>query len=372
MRAFGLDISKYQAPEDLDMAHGIDFDVMLSKVDFLCVRAGYAGSATLKGHEDERVRDYMVDLLPRLRENPIPFTFYWYFRDDASISSQATVFSRIVNEFKDVITLPLVVDAEVFIKSESLSTQKLKDFDTEVTRMTGLEVDLLYARSWQLNSETVAGLEKEYKHLWIARYFRDPQSSEPWVIPPDNAMLKPRDYDTWTFWQYTDEADSKQFGVGPYGSKGIDCNVFNGTREDLFAFSSVEEEVPDPEPEEELLIVENGAMWTTAVTAHEGDFASQLLLLTNVPPAGEEGVFSPKTVALSFEQGLVDKLSLFYVINGVAFPLYTNLGGKYRSHLHVALPDIKMQDGDFFMVEADILEEGVYPFFRIAVTWQEG
>ena len=83
MRANGVDISRYQAPEDLAKAHGISFETMLSVVDFLFVRAGFAGSAG-GAWTDPRVHVYMEDLYPLLRKDPKPFSFYWYCGNNVS------------------------------------------------------------------------------------------------------------------------------------------------------------------------------------------------------------------------------------------------------------------------------------------------
>lgn len=245
-RAIGLDISKYQAPSDFSKPVDIDFKTMLSKIDFLVVRAGYAGSAG-GAWTDERVHEYMALLEPLLLENPHPFTFYWYFRDDVSAGDQANRFSTVVNKYKEVVNLPLVLDAEVFVKGTKDSTNDLIYFQAEVEKQTGLLVDILYARSWQLNEETVPGLELVLPMIMLARYNNeDPQTGEPWNIPPDDPMLKPRDYDVWTFWQYSETGDASAYGVGPTGSKSIDEQVFNGTVEELRKLAKLDEPLPPP------------------------------------------------------------------------------------------------------------------------------
>lgn len=362
-RPFGLDISKYQAPQDKSIAHGIDFDVMLSKVDFLFVRAGYAGSASLKGHEDERVREYMADLFPRLKANPKPFTFYWFFRDDASITSQATVFSRLVSEFKEVVNLPLIVDAEVFVKGDSTSTQKIVDFQFEVERMTGMLVDILYARSWQLNEETVPGLELVLPYLQIARYHRGEGaidgSTEPWEIPPDNPMLKPRDYDDWDFWQYADgESDAQEYGVGPLGDDDIDKNVYNGTHEELLAWAKIAEPVPPPvDPPDPP--IDYGME-----VRSEGKSTSQVHLYTLYPPPN---TVVPHLLSLAFGKGEVDTVNVFAVIGGVPFK-FTQVNLEYRSFYFFEFPTLWLRPDDYIMVEF-IPAEGQHVISECKIAW---
>ena len=244
MRPFGLDISKWQARRELDKPHGVNFRLLLEKVDFLFLRAGYAGSAG-GAWTDERVHDYMGDLEPLLIQNPIPFTFYWYFRDDVSIMDQVNRFSAVVNRYKEVVNLSLILDAEVFAKSRAVSTQKIKDFQFEVERQTGLTVDILYGRGGQLNSETEPGLPEVLPYLFVARYDTrlDPQVDEPWEEGGPQEYVEPRDYDTWLFWQYSDHSGGAEFGVV---SAGIDKNVFNGTLAELRTLAELDKPAPPP------------------------------------------------------------------------------------------------------------------------------
>ena len=241
MRAEGIDMSRYQAPEDLAKPHGVSFETMLDVVDFLFMRAGFAGSAG-GAWTDPRVHEYMSDLESLLLKTPKPFSFYWYFRDDVSIMDQVNTFSAIVNRYKEVVSLPLVVDAEAFVKANLLSTQKIIDFQTEVENQTGLLVDILYGRAGQLNSETTPGLEIVLPQLFVARYVSsfDPQVDEPWIEGGEQEYVEPRDYDEWAFWQYREDGDESYFGVTA-GAIGIDQVVFNGTVEELREYAKMNE-----------------------------------------------------------------------------------------------------------------------------------
>lgn len=246
VRATGVDISKYQAPQDLAKPHGISFETMLDVVDFLFMRAGFAGSGG-GAWTDQRVHSYMDTLENLLLKNPKPFTFYWYFRDDVSIMDQVNRFSAVVNRYKEVVNLPLVVDAEAFVKANLVSTQKIKDFQFEVERQTGLLVDILYGRGGQLNSETTPGLEVVLPILFIARYDTrlDPQTDEPWVEGGVQEYVEPRDYDTWGFWQYSESGDESAYGV-TVGAIGIDEVVYNGTVSDIRSLAGLDKPEPPP------------------------------------------------------------------------------------------------------------------------------
>lgn len=242
-RPVGVDISKHQGNnlETHPDVHGVNFTLLHNKADFIIVRAGYGGSAG-GAWLDERVHQFMEDLGPLLRQEPKPFTFYWYFRDDVNIMDQVNLFCSVINKYKDYVNLHPVVDAEVFVKSNLLSTQKIIDFQTEVERQTGLLVDILYGRAAQLNSETTPGLEVVLPYLWVARYadFLDEQVDEPWE---EGSNVDPRDYDDWKFWQYSSKGPGGQYGVV---SASIDLNVFNGTLDELREWAGLHEPVPPP------------------------------------------------------------------------------------------------------------------------------
>ena len=246
MRPVGPDISKYQAPQDLAKPHGIDFATLVDKSDFLVMRAGFAGSAG-GAWTDQRVHDYMKDLEEVLLNNPIPFTFYWYFRDNVSIMDQVNRFSAVINRYKSVVNLSLVVDAEAFTKANLVSTQKIKDFEFEVERQTGLKVDTLYGRAGQLNSETTPGLPEVLPNLWVARYDTrlDAQVGQPWVEGGPQEYVEPRDYDSWVYWQFTETADEKPYGV-TVGARGLDLNGFNGTLDELRSLAGLDKPEPPP------------------------------------------------------------------------------------------------------------------------------
>lgn len=334
-RPVGVDISKYQAPADLTKPHGINFQLMVDVAAFIMARAGYAGSAG-GAWVDPRVHEYMKDLAPLLRQRRIPFTFYWYFRDDVSIMDQVNQFSSVINEYSDVVNLPLVVDAEAFTKANLTSTQKIVDFQTEVERNTSKKCDILYGRAGQLNAETTPGLEVVLPHLWIARYDSrlDEQVDEPWEEGGPQEYVEPRDYDEWLFWQYTESGNEKLYGVTA-GAIGIDLNVFNGTMEELRTFAGLDE------PGEPIDILFE--MQTQVREAHSNSHTA----LSFSPP---ENSVKPQFASLSFGKGTVAKISMFYVINDVPFK-FTESNLRYRDWAYVDLPNAWLGKNDFLWIE---------------------
>ena len=335
-RAVGVDISKWQAERDLNKPHGVDFPKLLSKVAFLILRAGYAGSAG-GAWTDERVHDYMKDLETMLLNDPKPFTFYWYFRDDISIMDQVNRFSAVVNRYKEVVNLPLIVDAEVFVKSDAVSTQKIIDFQTEVERQTGLLVDILYARSWQLNNETTPGLEKVLPYIFIARYDPtiDPQTGQPWGNPGDYPQMKPRDYDTWLFFQHQDSGGGSDYGVV---SAGIDQDVYNGTIEELRSFAGLDKALPPPVDWDEWgMTVADKKLQTL------GPGATALLFFSY------DVNFEPQILTIQGSHGLKATISLF--IDGIDFPLRKTQVYYGNSRLYTFQRDFNLSKGDGVIVE---------------------
>ena len=338
-RAKGVDISKWQAERELNKAHGVDFRLMLEKVDFLILRAGYGGSAG-GAWTDERVHDYMKDLEPMLLLDPKPFTLYWYFRDDVSIMDQVNRFSAVVNRYKEVINLPLIVDAEVFVKSDAVSTQKIIDFQVEVERQTGLMVDILYARSWQLNNETVAGLEEVLPYLFIARYDPDidPQTGQPWGNPGDNPQMKPRDYEDWMFFQHSDFSGGAEYGTV---SLGIDQDVFNGTIEELRALAGLDEPLPPPI---------NYEKYGMAVAERKITSLSPRKVALEFFSFDEP--FQPHYVTVTASRGL--KATIILVINGFEIKLRTvNMFYSTRQYLYTFQRDLTLSKGDGILVELE-------------------
>ena len=300
-RPEGVDISKWQAHSDLSKPHGVEFVKLHDKADFIILRAGYGGSGG-GAWTDERVHEYLGDLEPLLVDNPKPFTFYWYFRDDVSVTEQIVRFSDVVNRWKHIISLNLVVDAEIFVKTNTVSTQKIIDFQTDVEKNTGLLVDILYGRAGQLNEETTPGLPEVLPDLWIARYDEglNEQTDQPWDEGGDQEYVEPRDYDEWLFWQYSSSGGGADYGVV---SASIDKNVFNGTLEELRAKAKLDQPVIDPETDLK-------------------DFGLSVAEQRDNPSPGEtvfqyDGNTKPRLITIQSEKGAMTKVTVKFEINGV-------------------------------------------------------
>lgn len=341
MRPIGVDFSKYQAPQDLAKPHGIAFATMVDNVDFLVGRAGFAGSAG-GAWVDPRIYEYMVDLKPILYNHPIPFTMYWYFRDDVSIMDQVNRFSAVVNANKGVINLPLVVDAEAFTKTNLVSTQKIIDFQTEVERQTGLKVDTLYGRAGQLNSETTPGLPEVLPNLWVARYDTrlNPQTDEPWVEGGVEEYVEPRDYQTWKYWQYSEKGNEKTYGVTA-GAIGIDENVYNGTREELRAEANLDKPVPPPPPEVDYSTY--GCARKDLRSSPVGPNSETIEFFHNT-----DTWFVPKMITVQAPSGV--RVTVEYFVDGIGVPLFTRRIGVNKFLAYTLSENLMLAIGDGIMV----------------------
>jgi GH25 family lysozyme M1 (1,4-beta-N-acetylmuramidase) len=343
VRPVGVDISKWQAHSDLSKPHGVDFVKLHDKADFIFLRAGYGGSSG-GAWTDERVHAYMQDLAPLLQQNPKPFTLYWYFRDDVSVMEQASRFADVVNRWKHVINLDLVVDAEVFVKSDLLSTQKIIDYQTTVETLTGLKVDILYGRAAQLNAETTPGLEEVLPHLWIARYasFLDEQVDEPWE---EGDNVDPRDYEDWLFWQYSASGGGADYGVV---SASIDRNVFNGTLEELRALAKLDQPAPPDEDDDDWAPIQDMKVQEETLTS------AQSYISSFKPPSDYHN--TPAFISLAFPRGEVGIVKIIAVIGGVPFQVF-RLNCKYRDWVFKVFPMMYFQEGDIVLVEVNPIVE---------------
>lgn len=339
-RPIGVDISKWQAHSDLSKPHGVDFVKLHDKADFIILRAGYGGSGG-GAWTDERVHDYMKDLEPILLRNPKPFTLYWYFRDDVSVMEQVARYVDVVLRWKEVINLPLVVDAEVFVKSDLVSTQKIIDFQTEVEKATGLKVDILYARAGQLNEETTPGLPAVLPQLFIARYDKglNPQIDEPWDEGDEQEYVEPRDYDNWVIWQHSASGMGAEYGVV---SASIDQDVYHGTLEQLREWAKLDQVVPEPAETK----WGDTAIQTVAAIGASGTI--------EIPFSEDKKTVSPKILTVQCAKGTVTKITVKVVVNGVRVLLRRLKGAKYVDYFKHDF-DIKLDlnPGDKVLVTLD-------------------
>jgi GH25 family lysozyme M1 (1,4-beta-N-acetylmuramidase) len=224
----GVDVSKWQGTMDWKVCKQ-------AGARFAFVRAGSIDNVTGQCYTDYKFVENQKAL------QYMPTGFYWYFRPNHDPVKQADYFSNLI-EYVDWKLRP-VMDLETSGGLRPrMVTERAAEFVTRLNESLGV-LPILYSRGFWLNDNTVTDPLMQLLELWIARYtFK----GKPWgnVLPyPDNPRIKPRDYDTWVFWQWSADGNNQ----GPkYGasSKSIDLNRFNGNEGQFAAY--VNANVPNP------------------------------------------------------------------------------------------------------------------------------
>ena len=141
---------------------------------------------------------------------------YHFFRTGQDPVEQADHFADVVLGTNDPGELPPVLDLEVdgatWAQVAAFMDRVQARFDREPILYTSKGVTDLMGpppRTWP---------------LWVANY----------GVPQP---FLPVGWDTWVFWQHTDEGPGAKFGVS---SRHIDLNWFNGSLRDLFAFAGMD------------------------------------------------------------------------------------------------------------------------------------
>ena len=162
------------------------------------------------------------------------------------VSAQAH-FDNFMRTFEGRIPdLPIVLDCEL---TRNQTPGTISDLIDDLIWMIEGQFDrlpIIYTRGNWWNENTVPRTSFGLCDLWIARYTTT--LTHPWE---DNLQYKPRDWDAWTFWQYSEE------GTLPgIPTSHVDLDHFNGSLEDLLCYAEDEPVIdppPIPEPESEIL-----------------------------------------------------------------------------------------------------------------------
>ena len=144
--------------------------------------------------------------------------------------------------------LPIVLDCEL---SRGMTPAYISDLIRDLCWMINdkySRLPIIYTRGNWWNANTRSRSTFAMCDLWIARY--NTFISHPWE---DNAAYKPRDWDDWKFWQYSEE------GVLPgIPDSHVDLDWFNGSLEDLLEYGEKPVTPPPPLPlEERVEVLEN-------------------------------------------------------------------------------------------------------------------
>ena len=212
---FGIDVSTYQGAIDFQQceADGVKFAAIRCTVgDY------YTDQRFLTNWEGFGQTN--IVRMPYLVVTPA-----WY--DDGSHPVNAGQhWQRFLDALDGIVPEIIVLDCEL---TRGMSAQYIANLINDLIWMcedfTG-RMPVIYTRGEWWNSNTVPMVAFGQCDLWIARY--NEHIEHPWE---DNDLFKPRDWDTWTFWQYSQEGVLP--GIPDYN---VDFDRFNGTLEDLLVW----------------------------------------------------------------------------------------------------------------------------------------
>lgn len=207
----GVDVSKWQG--DMDWQKCSD-----AGAKFAFIRAG-----SIDNTSGNCYTDYQFIRNATFGPENMPVGYYWYWRPNHDATKQADYFCNLIQN-EDWL-LPPVIDMETSggltprLVTESAVTFIAKVYD----RLTVWPI--VYSRAMWLNSSTISHPIWNECDLWVARY--KSSLTAPW----SDGYAVPRDWDTWTFWQYIADSNAAvQYGGEgpPGGDDDIDLNYFNG------------------------------------------------------------------------------------------------------------------------------------------------
>lgn len=191
---------------------------------------------------------------PRFRENAekfsqqVPCGYYFFFYPHIDGVKQAQYFCKLLTSVEW--NLPPAVDVEANPQhvSQGRFQRELKQFVDVVEAKFNLK-PVIYTRGWFWNDNVGQPVWAKEHKLWIARYGKSLQ--HPWDNNP-SSKLRPRPWTDFWLWQYSADGNLRGEEFGATGSKSIDINRVNMTKEEFYDFANWPEgEQPAPPPEEE-------------------------------------------------------------------------------------------------------------------------
>jgi len=132
--------------------------------------------------------------------------------------------------------LPPVIDFEYWKPPPANAYDILWNYVIEMERLAGKKPIIYTGAFFWKKYGTFASMWNNYP-LWIASY-----SNQDYMENNIDIMTP---WNKWTFWQYTSKGDGLAFGAE---SLDLDMNYFNGSYNDLLAFSGISQPIPEPPP----------------------------------------------------------------------------------------------------------------------------
>lgn len=211
----GVDVSRYQ--EHIDWAKLRNANINGQPVRFAFIKATEG---------TDLIDPYFNENFYQARQNDILRGAYHFFSPRTDARQQARFFLRQVHlEAGD---LPPVLDVETRgnLSKKELQTAVKKWLDV-VEQHYGVKPIIYTGHSFKMENLNDS-VFNDYPY-WIAHYYVD--------------KLKYRGQ--WTFWQYTDVGHVS--GIGSRQEDVVDCNIFNGTLQELLDLTIREEQLDNIE-----------------------------------------------------------------------------------------------------------------------------
>ena len=227
-RVLGVDVSRWNAHIDPPPVIHMDWEkCSQAGAKFAFIRAGSINAVSGVCYTDFEF-DYNSEVAHQL----MPVGYYWYYRPNFDSLLQSDFFCGLI-EGKDW-RLPPVVDVETMGGlGASQVASRLVNFCYSVYDNLG-QYPMIYTRGtfWNPNGP-VPGVGDNSLwaslDLWVARYTVLP---EPWGNPGDQEVLRPRHWNDWLFWQFSDGGNGRGAEFGAQ-SASIDINLYNGNQDDF-------------------------------------------------------------------------------------------------------------------------------------------
>lgn len=215
-----------------DISFYQDDDLTPQKVDFAKMRSNGADGVILRAGQntwkDEDLDDYVVGC----RNSNMPFGLYFFFDSRSSPQSQAEFFSSIINSI-GFPSLGIWGDFEENYGGAYAGLSNFRIFMDSLRSKYPNKIVGIYTRASYWEQKAVTESERNWGKtfpLWVANYYVD-------------TPRIPKNWSSYTFWQFTDKGDGISFGVE---SKQIDLNYFGGTFDEYKNFFGLD--IQDPEP----------------------------------------------------------------------------------------------------------------------------
>ena len=239
MTVLGIDISKYQL-YDTSPSNAFGWQQAYQSgaryVIMRAVRTNPDGTV----YTDLRLVDYAQS-----REALLLAGYYAYVRLEFDTIRQSDL---ALNAISGLTPARMIIDLEGDPPRGLTPSQAAGRLQTWLDRVEAATkmVPVIYTRQSWFDVYIAPSTSWKRYPLWLARYPGITQDSQPVIDSPwGDGRYKPRDWDSWTFWQYTDLGQGELFGAQ---SKQIDLDLFNGTEQNLIDFVGGDHGQVPPEP----------------------------------------------------------------------------------------------------------------------------